>query len=319
MGPTDPKHGRGESADRGLARALERLVEGMRPELPGPVVEILRLLDAPDLSMREVADALVADPLIASRILGMANAPSFRQDLPAGSVSQAMQRMGAMETRNAVLSIGVIQALSPLPQPLQATRFWSLGFAGAICARLLVSDLGPADAEQAYQAGLVRGIGEALLAISFPERFALAWREAGAGTEGLAAALKREFGVPHTYLGAHVLEQWGFAPEVVQAVRDSAEPDRLADTPVLALVVWTADWIARELGFGQQAPRVEANRWQRGLPPLMVRELHELGFTALREHFEAHPDFGREVQEQSLAALGGGESLRAVPRASAGR
>lgn len=285
---------------------LDVLAARMRelPALPSVVLEALHLLDDEHYDVRAVARVVARDPVLALRIVSMGNSPFFSMGSRTSCVRTSLLRLGERDTRSTVLSVAIMNVFPALPAPLDVRRFWSFGLASAICARRLARDLGHPDQSAAYLGALVHRLGEAFLAVSFPRRFALAWRQARHERLAIDEALFKEFGVYPGELCARVLESWELDPCVVHAVRECRAPESAAREPMLALVLWTAGWLATELGLGLDRPSDERNLWAGELTPHMRRELHELGYAETRELLLSSGDFVAEVRRLGRLVAG---------------
>lgn len=287
----------GQQADAEAASPLHQLLCQMRrlPALSEVSLRVLRILGDPDFSLDEVAEWISRDPELASRIVDMASSPIFGPGERTSSVDAAVLQLGQLETRAAVLAIGVMSALPELPAPLSHARFWAFALGSARCARQLADDLGYPGREDAYMAGLVQRLGEVFLAVSFPERYTAAWHCARQTGRDLDRCLLDEFQVSHTELCAHVLLEWGLPPEIASAVRDSPSPEESLDAPILSLVLWTSTWLCREFGIGHQSPLSERHRWHDHLPESIEAELYELGYASLVSFLLRRPGFACEM------------------------
>ena len=235
---------------------VDLLVERMKglPTLPDAALEALHLLDDPDYDVRSVAGVISRDPVLALRLVGMGNSPFFCMGMRTSCVKTSILRLGERETRGAILSVAIMNVFPRLPAPLDVRRFWTYGLASAVCGRRLAEDLGYPDLSAAYLGALVHRLGEAFLAVSFPKRFSAAWRRSRSQEVDLDEALYKDFDVYPSELCARVMESWGLPPHVIAGVRECRRPETAADEPLLALVLWTAGWVATELGLGLEPP-----------------------------------------------------------------
>ena len=72
---------------------------------------MLRLIDSPDVKLGELAEAVSGDPMLSTRIMGVANSSYFRGASEVLSVRDALVRMGVREARTLV---GVVALRSTL-------------------------------------------------------------------------------------------------------------------------------------------------------------------------------------------------------------
>jgi HD-like signal output (HDOD) protein len=75
-----------------------------------------------------------------------------------------------------------------------------------------------ARAEEAFVAGLLHDIGETLLIVYLPERWERATKQSRATGKLLYQSEQELYSVDHAELGAHLLDAWGLAFPVLEAV-----------------------------------------------------------------------------------------------------
>lgn len=265
------------------------------PTLPDVHLRIVRQLDDPDCNLREVSDMIALDPVLSGRVIRMANSALFGASGRTDSLNSAILRIGTRDTRNVVLTAAVMDVLSPSSTAIDPREFWSMGLASALCARQLSRDLGYTGLEQAYLGGLVHSLGEAVLALYFPDRYMRAIEDAKASQCALVEAVWSEFGFTHTVLCARLLEKWNFAPQIVEAVEYHLDPGEAPNEPLLATILLCADRICRELGFGIPDPGTPERSWIADIPEAAVEQLQNRGHADLDEYMAAQKDQLQDV------------------------
>lgn len=174
-----------------------------------------------------------ADPVLAACVLREANGEYMLP--PTGRLSEACARLGPARLGSLVASRGTRDYSS---EGLREWREQSLRAAEA--ARLIAEHTRALDPEEAYTAGLLHDIGEALLGALFPD-------EVGAVSH-LAPDERCEqevalFGVDHAQVGQWVLDACGLPRRLGAAVQAHHDAMRI-NTPA-ALLVHMADAVAR--------------------------------------------------------------------------
>jgi HD-like signal output (HDOD) protein len=236
------------------------------PTLPDVHLRIVRQLDHLDCDLRRVAELIALDAVLSGRVIRMANSAVFGSAGRADSLKEAIQRLGTRDTRNVVMTAAIMDVLASRSSELDPREFWSLGLASALCARHLARDLGFKPVEQAYLGGLVHLLGEAVLALHRPERFARALEDARAHGRAAVESLWVEFGFTPAALCARLLENWNFPHAIVEAVEYQLTPSEAPNQPLLAWILLVADRMARELGFGTPDPGAAARSWVADVP-----------------------------------------------------
>ena len=276
---------------------LQELLEQVDklPTLPDMLVRIEAELNDPECDLRRVAELISLDPVLTGHLLRMANSALFGGCGRTTSTMGAITRLGAHETRNLVLTAAVIHVFPSGSTKFDLREFWTLGLASGLCARQIARELRHASPEQAYLGGLVHCLGEAILAVYFPNRFAEALAEAEGESSDLVQATWTEFGFTHPVLACHVLERWNFPRPVVEAVEYHMNPNAAPNEGLLASILLASDRICRELGFASFEPSDPERSWVAEIPGEFTALLLETGFPDLDTYVTEQKEHLKEV------------------------
>ncbi len=254
------------------------------PTLPDVHVRAAQELVSADYDFNKVGELLAMDPVLTGRMIAMANSVLFGGVQRVNSVLEALRRLGASETRNLVLTAGVVQLFQSSDPRIDLREFWSLGLASGICARQMARELRSAPPDQAYLGGLVHSLGEVILAVHCPERFGRALRDAQAPGCDLVQAIWSEFGFTHSALTCAVLKRWNFSANVIEAVEFHLDPGEAPTQQVLASILLASDRICRELGFVSLDPGDGEQSWLSEIPDEFTQLLLDVGYSDLEAY-----------------------------------
>ncbi|MEN8761938.1 MAG: HDOD domain-containing protein [Thiogranum sp.] len=192
------------------------------PSMPEVALKISHALQNRDVDFRQIAILVQADPVIAARIVQVANSAMYAGVSQVESVQNAIARIGLLATRAIVMSV-VLRNLyvpqSPMLQQRMRAYYQHSIRVGAI-AHALATRLPGHDAERAFLAGLIHDIGVLPLLIQADRR-----KDLNQDAE-LVEQVIDELGKT---IGAMLLEQWGFEAEFVTAAREAENWEREAD------------------------------------------------------------------------------------------
>ncbi len=225
-----------------MVRRLQNL-----PPTPKVLHKLQEIVASPDATIEEIAEVVKLEPGLAARVVRMAQSTQFGRGAPVSTIMEAIQRVGLSGVHELVT---YAVAAHLVGQPLQtyqldAQSLWSRAVACAIAASRL-AERSDVDRSGAYTAGLMHGIG--LLVI---DRHASGQRRAPTLVSSgypldYAPAEQEWLGFTHAEAGAALLELWGFAPDVISAVRHQLDPEADVEHRKLSMVLATARW-ARSL------------------------------------------------------------------------
>jgi HD-like signal output (HDOD) protein len=233
----------GNSVAFTFVQALAAELSGGKVELPGfphIVMRVQKVLADESADASRVVRVIGSEPVLATQLVRMANSAALN---PSGTrvmdLRTAVTRVGLDTVRSATIAFAIQQlrdapALKGLEKRLGV--LWRHGVQVASLSYAVARRLTTVGADTAMLAGLLQGIGRLYIltrASRHPSLFAdpLAYQ-----------TIEHDW---HLSIAAALLENWGIADEIVQAVHDSENFDRESrGTPTLADVLVVATILA---------------------------------------------------------------------------
>jgi HD-like signal output (HDOD) protein len=219
------------------------------PMVPRVVQRVLAVSRDPEASFSEVTREIEQDPVLASRVLRLANSSFFGGRRSLSTIDDAVTTIGIASLQTLLIASGAMAAFVDVPA-VSLRQFWTVSVVSASAARRIAVRLG-VDPEQAYCAALLQGVGHLILCQCHPRQavaalpgYRLLW-----GSE-LAVVEQQAFGVSHPAISAIWVGRLGLPTEVVEAVRDSLAP-LLVVFPRLGRVVQLACSVAASVAAGE--------------------------------------------------------------------
>ncbi len=202
-----------------LARELS---EG-KIELPGfPQVfaRVCKAIHDPEITAEKIAGIVGAEPGLAVRILAGANSAALDPgNQPVGNLPAAIVRLGAINVRSIASAFAIAQlqhsnALQAVAPDLE--RLWERSTqVAALC--YVVASMSKLNADEAFLAGLLHGIGELYVLARMAER---------ADLLGAAGEVRAVIAGWHTQIGKLLLENWNFPAHIVECVEEQDNASR---------------------------------------------------------------------------------------------
>src|ERR1700723_1502486 len=208
------------------------------PCFPDVVIRISEALADPNTSSDRVVPFVGAEPRLAARVLQTANSAAFNSSgKPLTDLRSAITRLGHQMVQSTAMSYAIQNmkneaSLRSIARPL--TELWNRSIAVAsICKLLAMRTKVPSD--EAFLTGLVHGIGNLYI---------MARAASAANTLGGQQSWMELIGGWQASIGQAVLQSWGFAEELCEAVGDQGDLDRrsrhearLGDILIAGLIV----------------------------------------------------------------------------------
>ena len=229
--PTSPgNHPPQDGADRDVAftfvQALAAELSGGKVELPGfphIVMRVQRILSDEKADATKMVRVIGSEPVLAAQLLRMANSAALNPaSTPVTDLRAAVTRVGVDTVRSATIAFAMRQ-LNEAPTlrglEMQLGVLWRRSVQVASLCFVIARRLTSVSADTALLAGLLQGIGRLYILTRASRHRSLF---------GDAAAYQ---GIEHDWhlsIAAALLENWGIADQIVQAVHESENLEREA-------------------------------------------------------------------------------------------
>lgn len=240
------------------------------------------------------------DPALGSSTLRLANSAYFTGSQPVGSVSEAVFRLGFREVYK--LAVGNL-ASRWFSAPIDVHGWYP----GEACRRALIvasgaaflaSDTAMVDRDVAYTAGLMHELGRLAIAFCCADSYQEVMAARGR-CGSIERAESEVLGFNYPIVGAKIMEEWKFPPDLVAAARFSGAPTEApAKFRPIVMHVHGARSLTAVAGLCSGD-----SGWD-FIPDTAMLDAH--GFTA--EHFEAIAPGFIEVTLRLLREQSGGHS-----------
>ena len=213
-----------------FVQALASELSGGKIELPGfphIVMRVQKVLGDENADSNRIVKVLGSEPVLASQIVRMANSAALN---PSGALvtdlRAAVSRVGLDTVRSATIAFAVRQLRdAPLLKGLEAPLgvLWKRSVLVASLSCVIARRLTTVNPDTALLGGLLQGIGRLyILTRASGHRTLFADQES-------YQAIEQDW---HLSIAAALLENWGIADEIVQAVHESENFERESRGPL---------------------------------------------------------------------------------------
>ncbi len=223
-----------------FVQALATELSGGKVELPGfphIVMRVQRVLSDEKADATRIVRVIGSEPVLASQLIRMANSAALNPGgAPVTDLRAAVTRVGVDTVRTATIAFAMRQlreAATLRGLDMQLGLLWRRSVQVASLCFVVARRLTSVSADTALLAGLLQGIGR-LYILTRASRHRSLFCDAAA-----YQAIEQDW---HLSIAAALLENWGIADEIVQAVHESENLERESrGAPALAdvLVVGT--------------------------------------------------------------------------------
>ncbi|MGQ0710008.1 MAG: HDOD domain-containing protein [Rhodoferax sp.] len=234
------------------------------PSIPKTVSALLAELDQDEPDLRRLTQYLNTDPVLAARMLQLANSAHYQLTRRIATVGDALAVIGLREVRAIATAAAVAGAFRHTPG-LDLIEFWCFSLDVAKLARHLAR-LTRAPMAESFTAGLVHATGELVMHLGLGAR--MAELPAHSLYTPQRFALEREaLDFDYADVSAAFARQWHFPADMVAALQWQCQP-RTHEHDAFTLTLHMAQWRVRAQRAGWTG-RSEPQGWN----PLWAQRL----------------------------------------------
>jgi len=216
--------------------ALRQLVGRLDalPATPHTFQQLSAAIASPTAHTNDISQIVSNDRALCVKTLQIVNSALFHRSVPITSIPAAVTYVGLEMLKSLALSACVFTAIEGSPNShrllcdLQERSLRKARFAH----NLLDGEHG---ADEAFTAALLLDVGQAVLALGSPERFAAMIAEARERALPWQDVEAQFFGAAHPEVGACLLGLWGLPLELIEAVAHHHRPSIIAHPQIRVL------------------------------------------------------------------------------------
>lgn len=221
------------------------------PNMPGVATKLLVMLDDPDVSASQIEEIVRLDPGITANILKLTNSAYFGFASRISSIEQAVILLGAKRIIQLVIAtcVNTVMDKTVSGYDLPEGELWRHSIAVSVTAESLAKKLKVDASSEVFTAALLHDVGKLVLGGFVKKDITKIEDEASRGIP-FHEAEQKVLGTDHAEVGAQILQNWSFPPQIVKAVRLHHSPDSGEDSDTLTDIVHVADMLCLMIGIG---------------------------------------------------------------------
>lgn len=212
------------------------------PTIPQTLLRFMQMADDENSTMAELAAFAGQDPVLAARVLSIANSPALKSRSESRDLARALAIIGTRFTRTLAACFVVQNVFLPGcdNHDYDFTGFWRHSLRVAEIARAIAVEVHFPDVGEAHLSGLLHNIGQLLLLGGLGVRYGVLLT-ASSDESALRDHEKRELGTNHAAVGAWLVDQWALSSFMADAILfHHSEADEIVAADTLSQIVWSA-------------------------------------------------------------------------------
>ncbi|MCP3898374.1 MAG: HDOD domain-containing protein [Desulfobacteraceae bacterium] len=271
------------------------------PTLPLVTSNVIKLIQNPDSTAYELAEAISQDQSLATKVLKTANSAYYGFPGKITTINYAVVVLGLNNIKNIVLSTSIMEQFAKTDEtPLFDRKdFWKHSLLCGMISKKISEHMGIKNSEEMFMCGLLHDFGKLILDNFLHDEFVLALELARDKKISLLKAENKIFTFNHSGIGALLLKKWNLPPSLVKAVEFHHYPDESLNAFRTASIVHVADYLCRKNSIGSGGDKI--------LPQLNKKSFKLTGLTSeliktmsiqIAKEFESATSFLHEDGEE---------------------
>jgi two-component system cell cycle response regulator len=195
------------------------------PTLPGVALEVMRLSLSPEVSIPRMADIILKDVGLSTRILKTVNSPYYAISRNVTNISDALVLLGLQTVKNITLSITVMDSFKNHLDFRVYNLLQVRSLKTAVAAQAVAEDTRLIPSEDAFLIGLLEELGLLFLAYTAPREFAECLREAENRRLDISVIVHESLHIDYSELGLKLAEHWGLSNPIKDVIRYHQDPE----------------------------------------------------------------------------------------------
>jgi HD-like signal output (HDOD) protein len=215
--------------DQNLRQLISRM--DRLPSIPSLYVEIVELVQDPEIGLEQIGDLVAKDMAMTAKILKLVNSAFFGLGRQISSPADAVTYLGVDTIKALVLSIHAFSQFATAKVgafSIDGLWYHSQQTAGLAKELSRIERAEQKIMDEAFVSGLLHDTGKLVLASNFPAQYDQVLVAGRFGSVGLLTAEENTFGANHAEIGGYLLGLWGLPVPVVEAIMLHHQPGKSA-------------------------------------------------------------------------------------------
>jgi HD-like signal output (HDOD) protein len=232
----------------------QQMVKGIHelPTIPEIATRVLDMFDKPNVELEELAETILVDQVMASRVIKIVNSPFFKPMHEIKSLKRALIYLGFRQIRHIALTCSIIDAFDGKTGVFDVKTFWEHSFGVGVVAKIIAQRIRYPETEKAYIVGIIHDIGEVFLSYYMKDNFQQVVDELTGTNRSFIEVEEKLLGTTHCEVGYCLAKNWNFPAEYCDVIAHHHAPQNATCDPALSAIVNLADLFCsvRHLDYG---------------------------------------------------------------------
>lgn len=229
--------------------------------LPEAYLKLKAVIERPNYTVQQVAEAISYDPALTTRVLRLVNSSYFGLANRIDNIPRAVSLLGTQQIHDLALATAVAHSFKGIdPKFHDLSTFWSSSVFCGLVTQQLAKICNLEQVERLFVAGLLSDLGHLILYQTIPQESLRAEQLALEQSRPLVQVEREILGLDYARVGATLMRQWQLPEVIIETTEYHPEPMRAQQDPLATAVVHVAATLTRaratdrEFGEGMYQP-----------------------------------------------------------------
>jgi HD-like signal output (HDOD) protein len=234
------------------------------PQIPEVVRDLINQLNNPQVKLDDLSRNIAKEQILTLKVLRLVNSAHFGLSRRIGAIDEAITLLGIDKLKTLIIASGLVASV-PENSNINIRQFWRDSFQTATYAKWLAEQARqPSDI--AYTAGLLRNLGNVLIAIVAPSEYNEIEQHVKSGSDRQTIE-QRRLGFTSIEVSAELCRRWKFADLLTETIAQSANPAQRQQPLPLACHLYLAAMINEH----QNARQAEEQAFLERIPSTLLQ------------------------------------------------
>ena len=257
-----------------------------RITIPDVYVRIRALINDPNAHIDDYVDVVNTDPVMASRIIKIANSSFFGYSKVFDSVERAVSYIGVIQLQDVLLGTIAMRSFVAIPDNVvNLLDFWKTSVECGIVARILARRCDLLASERLFVSGLLHEIGHVVIYLKLPELAQQALFSAMDRSIPVYLAERELIGFDYAQVGSELMRLWHLPASYQETTAFHTEPAKATQYQAETAIVH----LARHITFIDESDN-EPSRFYEQIDPIVwtLTNLSEAVIGDVRQEARQH-------------------------------
>jgi len=222
------------------------------PPMPNTMHLVLQEMESISSNSKTLEKIIKQDPMLAAKILKIANSPLYGVAGQVNSISHAITILGFDEVKNLIIGLSLIQAFGEDGNfnGFSTRDLWLHSIGVATASMLIAKRAGNGfNPDECFTMGLLHDIGRFILCKAFADEMEKILKLQDEKKKPLSL-VEEEQGFSHSEIGAYLAQKWKLSEQMASVVRYHHRPKSAGEDEPYCAVVYLADQLCHRLAIG---------------------------------------------------------------------